>query len=631
MDNELNRVRHDLDIENYEKETKKKALYKREGQEYETKGFKKWKINRKREEKFVEEKLIRFNRCDIEHRDKSICQIEYREDYVIEEIVLDGSFELINKTIDYEAGKRELFSFIFNGREYYTMPVQYIIRELDPYLYKGNTGKDILKKVIVESSKKVKLMKGKYILGFDNGWNLPQIENTDSIIILYTDTQKKIYERAKKITKNYTIEEKKEIKKKLKRLIEITKMDKTKLAIIIGWNMSAPFRLAFIEYYNLFPHLYPYGERMTGKSIIGSFFTVHFYKLYDKHLASYNLESPARLEDHLSTSTFPINIQEVHKIKNLSVLPILLDHATGTSNFERKRDAVRNEYCKPKTAGLCMDSNVLIKRFMHTAYNTKIIALKFEKNEVIIPDPEWKRLYRELKREKLFSFMFDLTKEWTNETIFNRLEKIEKNCRGVFELLEYDKNYPRMSAIYPIIRFGIDLFEEMFDIQLCKENVLDMLLVSRSNISTNLISSFHSFCLRAKDFELDREEEYQGKDSSYFRTIRGHNPKWLTTPLFNTTSDDWCFTSDNLRDFREFNKDFNSTLTNLYDFLRDGFDNKDLFELGRPYYYDMNKTKQRARGIIIDKTFLETDVFNRKQIKDMDIDDILFKEEKDGL
>ena len=72
---------------------------------------------------------------------------------------------------------------------------------------------------------------------------------------------------------------------------------------------------------------------MTGKNTLESTFITDFYKIYDKMLSPNVLESDSRLEDHLTESTFPHVITENHKVKNINVLPILKDHATGTVSY----------------------------------------------------------------------------------------------------------------------------------------------------------------------------------------------------------------------------------------------------------------------------------------------------------
>ncbi len=551
---------------------------------------------------FVE---IDFNNCFIEVREyglyKAITKYNKakKEYYIVRELILDGKLEIIKKTNDIAVDNKELFTFYFRDKTYHTLPLPEILRLLDPYTYKGSNGKDIVKRVFNVISERLDPKIPKYILGFDNGWVLPQLEDQNNyMIILHTDFQKLAYRSSKSIIIDYSEQEKEDIIKDLRELIQLTQIEKTKLAIIIGWNVASVFRLAFIDYFNLFPHLYTFGSRYTGKSILGSFFTVHFFGIHAKHLSPLTLEFSSRLEDQLSTSTFPINIQEVHQVKNFNTLPILKDHATGISDFERKnQDGKRLNFKKPKIAGLNLDSNEVIKSFRDSAFNSKLITIEFKK--LIKPSEEWKKLYRKLKGKKLFTFVYELTKEWKNETIFKQLEQIYFNIKDVFEIQEYDIKMPRLSSIYQTIRFGIDLFENVFGIELEKEELLNYLVNARRNLPSSLLDQFYGFCMIAKEFEEDTTEDYYDKEGTlHSKLIKGSNPKYLTHGL-GRNKEKYIFTIINLRDFNEFiRRDYN--LKELGDLLEDALE-----EYGEIKYGVVSLKGKSVRCIKIRKEYLD--------------------------
>ena len=228
-------------------------------------------------------------------------------------------------------------------------------------MYKGLIGRDIIKKVFNVLSKKIPTVKPEYIIGFNNGWKLPQLEAENGYtIIIYTDYQRDVYNNAKNVIKDYSENKKKEILRKFGNLVEITQ-NRENLVILLAWSLSAPFRLAILEYCDIFPHLFNIGIRLSGKNTLEKTFITDFYKIYDKMLSPNTLESISRLEDHLAESTFPQVITEIHKVKNINTIPILKDHATGISDFERKKNAYEIAFRKPKVAGLSLDSNNPIK------------------------------------------------------------------------------------------------------------------------------------------------------------------------------------------------------------------------------------------------------------------------------
>lgn len=83
------------------------------------------------------------------------------------------------------------------------MSMERILETLRPYIYKGNNGRDIIKRYFNVSSKEIPIAKPEYILGFNNGWKLPQLEGENGYsIIVYANYQKDVYNKAKKLLIN---------------------------------------------------------------------------------------------------------------------------------------------------------------------------------------------------------------------------------------------------------------------------------------------------------------------------------------------------------------------------------------------------------------------------------------------
>ena len=349
--------------------------------------------------------------------------------------------------------------------------------------------------------------------------------------------------------------------------------------------MSAPFRLAILEYCDIFPHLYNYGERNTGKSSLEKFWIVHFYKIYENYLSSTVLESDSRLEDHATESTFPHNIQECHKVKNINAMPLLKDIATGISAFDRKKSAREVDFEKPKTAGFCLDSNNIVSAFKSPAFNTKCITNEFTKNDVIELDNKWRELYRELKKEKLFSFIYEITKEWNNKIVFKKMDLILNQIKEIFKEENIDfktieRENPRIISFYQIVLFGIELFYKTFDIELEKKEVFKALIKGRQILPLELKDQFLTFCKSAIDFD-----EGYTDDNGIFR--KGDNPSEIHYPLkMNKDNIYYCFTQDNLRDFKQYaGKKY--SMPELNGLISDALENK----------HDIEYVNKRFNGI----------------------------------
>jgi len=606
----------------FEKETKTVATYKRHGKKIETKAFKRWTGEKERikiKEKLQKEETyqsIPFNDSDIILKKNGVLELKIYTNYkgkakIREFLILDGELEILSKTIDNL--NNDLYTFYFKNKKYDTLSIDHILKTLTSYLYNGSHGQDIIKRVFNYIGKQLKITKPEYIIGFNNGWKLPQFEKeNDFSLITYTDFQKITYRKTKTIIKEYQEQEKIIINQKFKKLIEITQTDPIKLAIIIGWSIASIFRLPIISHINIFHILYLIGKRTTGKTPLEDFFIIKFFDVYDNILSPVTLTSTSRFEDHLTQSTFPHVIGETHQIKNPEALPILKQHATYSDYFERKKNALELEFRKLKTAAICLDSNYIIKELKDAPSNSKMIVIKFL--ETIIKDQAWINLAKELKKEKLFSFIFEFTKKWNNENIFNLLDTIEKDIEKTIQTLpdktffdKLKKEYSRLLDAFKIIIFGLNIFEKSFDIYLekidfkynsgvfLKMDILNYLLKTTQIITSDLMQQFYTFCIQGINYEKSYED-----DNGVFR--RGNNPKYLTCKLEKSKDDiNYAFTQDNLRDFNEYTKERHNLETLAYE-LQDAITNKEniIYSNCKPF-----KNKKRMRVILINKIWFK--------------------------
>lgn len=563
---------------------------------------------------------ISLDNFDIEVRKDGIFKIEWKKTskgdvYPFPTKVLNGKFELDFKVFDTFLNIKR-FSFRLDNIQYNTLTIMEAITILEADIYGGTHGKDIIKEVFNYSYllDTVPQKKAEYLIGFNKGWKLPHLEKEGGYaIIQYTDIDKIVYKHAKKSVKSYTKKEKQVIVEKLKLFITTTQTNNYKLILIIAWSMSAIFRVPIMKFFKIFPHLYNYGERNAGKGSLEEFWIIHFYNFYKKLLPSKTIDSPSRLEDHLASSTAPIVITEIDGYNIKKTISIIKEHATDITDFERKKDAKRLEYRKTKTAGLCLDSNRIVNALTDPATNTKMITNEFTKKDIPKIDFKWKKLFRELKKEKLFSFVYDATKDWDNKITFSIFNKIIEETKGkIKNYEEIERISPRILSTFQICLFGLHVWNLSFGFhleQLLKidfNQFLESLILGRKVIPRNLIDQFYRFCLTAINFKEDYEDEYTtAAGTTYLNTIKGNNPKYLTCLLKEHKNKfHYAFTQDNLRDFNEYARDFgksNYNLQGLANKLEDGLDDKEDIIYSRCYAFS---TKKQDRVILINKEWL---------------------------
>lgn len=512
--------------------------------------------------------------------------------------VLEGKLELNKLAYETMNNNRLLVTGMHDQKVFRTLPMDVLLTRLKDYIYQGNIGTDVVKKYIHELKKDLKVYDLSYVLGFNSHWSMPCLEEKGNFqIITSTDKQIEAYERCKKLPIIYSEKEKEEILKLLKEFVDKTKINKTKLAIIIGWSVAAPFRHIFIDVLDLFPILCCYGPRKTGKTAILKFFCVNFFGIHMYYNSSL-LYSTSRFEDVLSTGSFPIFIEEIITVP-LDILSILKEHATNSSRFFRKKNARENDFDCLKSAPIVFDCNNAVRSLMDPATNSKLTLVPFSEDEAISIDVEWIELRKKLSQYNLFSLMFEYTRDWSEKDVEERVQKyIRENPLNE----EDDKNNPRILQQWIILQFGIDLFKEIFDIEL-DNSFLDLLRFGRTRMTQSLLSDFYSFCIVAMNYYPDAD----GK----FPPI-----KYLSHPLEEYKSrqkgEGYLFKSTNKADFQNFTKD-KFTLEDLSEKLVDA-----LQDIHKGLISNHNTGKKR--GIFIKKDFFNLNIF--KENKPLKLEDV---------
>lgn len=549
--------------------------------------------------------IIPLNNRDIILTDSGIYLRKYSDkgNKYIDQLILNLNLELLFKTKNIRSNNEELFTYRINNDQIVkNKPIRAILKHLDRYTYKGNTGRDVLKHIFNETSINLEYRNPKYILGFDDKWILPFNEEKENYTIInFTPFEIEAYNKSREMIKEYLPEEKEKIITKLRRFIDKTQMNESKLAIIIGWCLASPFRNVFIKYFDLFPMLILTGFKNTGKTSISDFFTIHFYKIWDKHYSGSSFDSLARAEDLLSTSSFPIQIDEVEFVKD-EIIAVIKDSTTQTSDYIRK-DGLLNVINKPKITPILICCNYLPKNLLDSALNSKGVNISFSIRERIKFDREWINLRNKLRKEKFFSFIYDFTENWDSQYIINEVNDIEdiidleldkeysRDVKKVFDL----NDHPRIKKTYIIILFGLKLFKNIFGIELETKGILELLKISSRNMSKPLLDQFIEFCLLAKDYSSGNP-----------------NPSYLSR-LLELTRDEkaYKFTSKNLYDFKKFTNNYKLNLKKLAELLRDSIEIKEYIQ-----YKTISIDNKKMMGVMINRSLLDEE--SKTEIEQVD-------------
>lgn len=482
------------------------------------------------------------------------------------EIIGVFKLALLSKTKDYKKDNVVRYTFKANRDSFYNYSVSNFLKIYDDKIFKRTLGQDVIKYIFYKKGRDIAEKKAKYVLGFKNGWCLPIDDNSDYSIIWDTDEQRQVLKRSKKIYRKYTQEEKDKINEKLKDLVERTQMSDEYLTILISFCIIAPFKIYFIKKFGLFPHLILSGKMTAGKTSVANFFSTNFYGHYKEHCASQTAKSLARFEDIITASSLPRLIDDFNEVPKY-IVNILKEMATSISDYKRKLSAI-TQISRPKVTPLIMTSNNLGDDFKDPANSSRAIVLEFE--QPIKRDSQWIKLKEELRKEKLFSLLYDLTKNWKNNDVDDLMDEVDKtiNIDEIIKNIEknnnaiknIDINYPRSREIYQIIVAGAILFKKISGIKLPLKNVFETLLSSRRNVSEELLSQFIAFCNMKLEFY---SQEYP--------------PRFLSCGLNYNDTDGYNFKQTDLRDFNEFTRK-NYKLKPLAEMLQEGLTDKSKIE-----------------------------------------------------
>lgn len=516
--------------------------------------------------------------------------------YLTTNLIINCPINILYKTGNYLADNSELFTFETPYQLYRNLTVKAILKKMDRYIYKGTKGRDVIRHIFNEKSKELQFREPKYILGFKDKWQLPITEVSENITIInFTPFESICYEKTK-LMFNYkeTPKQKKNRIEKLREFIKITQIGDPKLAIIIGWSISSIFRNVFIEHLDLFPILILSGHKNTGKTSIGKFWVVAFFKAHDNYYSQSTMAKESRTEDLLSTSTFPIQIDEAKSL-NSDIIAILKDTTTGDADYIRK-DGLFGMISKPKITPVMITCNELPEEFIDSAMNSKIIHLAFISTEEIRQSNEWINLRSELNKLNFFTDIYEYSKNWTSESIIEQLNDMNESL----ELMDSFKNLPRIRKCYLIILFGLTILKNIYQVDLIdmRDKIVEELLISSRKMSKPILEQFISYCIEAKEYNPVISEHITDGDGTTRTIIR--YPYYLTHKLKQGRDGSFKFDRGNLYDFKQYTRRYSLTMKSLADLSIDALKNKELIK-----YQTISVEGKRIMGIVINKNLIE--------------------------
>lgn len=568
------------------------------------------------------EEPIRYNENYIVNCENGLFFIE---NGILKEILQD-EIKILSKTIDIRKNFTDLYTFTVGEKQYRIMSLRDILNELNPQIQMySKIGRDVIKKYFnyVKNKRNIPFFNPQYTLGWDDGWKLPINEKQLGItFITHTDIQEQIYQNCKKnLYRIYSNEEKQKIKQKFKKFYKRTQIIKNKQALIIGWCISAPFRLYFIDNFQLFVVLWLFGYRIAGKSAMGDFYITHFYKIFNSHESPITFENEqtlSQLQD-ITTMTFPINAQELTFISKLC-LSFLKEITVSNPIMRKKTPTQQLKVNKECVAPICLDSNPIIEGLNDSAVTTKILPQSFGEHERVKDDPIWFEMRKWLYNKHLFSLIYDKTKDWDNSNIDKIIKKLKIEYKDILEEVgNYDQ---RLKYTLLSILFGIYLFEFVFEIKLESNNITELFKISRTYISQDLSENFFTFvneCIDLQEYndEVNRVKEHnrivglnKSRDDYEESPPQRRIPFYLRHGLPINSKGVYIFSNIFIRDFNDRYKTYIRP-KDLYEEVSDTLtlENKELMEFGSFY---CKVSKSTGSAIKIKPQLLK----NLKQIKE---------------
>jgi len=580
----------------YYNETNRRATYSRGGVEYETHAFQEW-LRRRYPPNMVDiftnvtldndyispnTRTIPFNKDIIVITDNRV----YLFSNYIPNIICDSKIDVVSKVLD-ERKEEELFTFKIGNIEYPSYTINGIIRKLGKKIFIGKKGTDVVAHLIEEISKTLDERKSIYIPGWNNGWYTPMDEEEKGFTIVhYSEEQRSTWNNCKNMYKEYSPEEKEEIKNKLQEFVKLTDMPEAYKAITIGLALMVPFRLYFIKKFGIFPHLALYGRTTAGKTHWLDFWTTHFTKHRLKHMSGKTASSATRIESAMTGFTGAVMVDD-YKIKSsydaTDMEMVLKESATGISLRKRMRsDGITFSDNREVISSIFTTSNELGELMLKSAIMARCVSLCYD-NPIVV-NKDWIKLELELIQEKPFSLLYDYTKKWTDKHLDKLVEVTEKN-----KSLNYinpnivDILYPKLLSIYKIALAGCLLAKKLYGVKLETKDIWKTLIEARRTAVKEFIGIFLSYCKWA--IHLDPAKPI---------------PRYLTMQLtYNSINKVYVLSYPCLRDWIKFYGGYTNDLikfklSTLFERLFEALEFKDLIKLGYIWHDGKN-----IRGIWI--------------------------------
>lgn len=296
------------------------------------------------------------------------------------------------------------------------------------------------------------------ICGYDKDWKL-----YESLVEMYNDLDEvnKIRRNLFKQNTSITPELKSQYINDFKALYNI--MDFEYKDDVLTYGIVAPFLYSLREKLSLLPHLLLVGDRESGKSNISELITCIFYGHLNHIYSSAGL-SQARFELFLTSSTFPICVDDVENMPN-QYFDVLKSYSTNPSYYMRpfqKKGGKKPNI--PYETPLVLTANKPPQMFTKdTASNSRFFVLnvKNSKKRTLEEATRYIECYNKLEKGFMLKLLLDYTNNLKLDPSFNLNEfLIDKLTIGT----DIKESSIRNKNMVKIMNLGKFLMKEIFGI-----------------------------------------------------------------------------------------------------------------------------------------------------------------------
>lgn len=311
--------------------------------------------------------------------------------------------------------------------------------------------------------------------------------------------------------------------------------------VLFAWGAIAPFMHALVDHTGIMP-IMSLGSIIgtTGKTPAAELVTSLIWdNIPHKYISTDEFNSEARAQQYLSTSTFPICVDECADLSD-RLTQLIKSHATGEQDYSRLTQKSTLAFDRPLTSPIILTWNT--RPILMEDYNflARVIHVPVDEMPTTSDRERFIQARAGVTRGYLGKYIYTKTAAWTVEDIIPRLER--------YQWLEAPT--PRAGVIYKLIRLGGEFFKEWFGITLDHKHVQKLILETMAMHGTDLRANIISQFVDGRD---DKLVKVWDADTKCYMELPDFKPlrKWITTPVqavCTRVHDGYIYTQDNLTD-----------------------------------------------------------------------------------